>query len=638
MKKNSERYVEGVLSVTGKGIGYVRVPEAKQDSIEIDPSFLNTGLHGDRVKVLLHPRKKVGEQCGEIVEVLSRAKAGFTGVIEEEREINFLVPNDPKMYVDIILPKEKLKGAKAGDLVFAEIVSWKDPRKSPTGEVVEILGKKGENNAEMRGIALERGFSAYFPKPVNEEAHKLEGYEIPEKEIERRRDFRGITTFTIDPVDAKDFDDAISIKELTTGDFEIGVHIADVSHFVRPKNAIDKEAYKRGTSVYLVDRTIPMLPEVLSNDLCSLKPNVDRLSMSAVFVMTKDAQVKDAWFGKTVIHSDKRFTYEEAQEILDKKHGLFHNELNILNHISKRLKKERFLKGAISLDQEEVKFVLDERGVPLKVIKKVRGDTHKLVEEFMLLANRKVAEFMSGGGGGVFVYRIHDLPDREKIENLIHFLKKIGYHIKTSKKGEVSPFDLNELVEKLGDRPERDMIQTMIVRSMQKAIYSVKNIGHYGLAFKHYTHFTSPIRRYPDLLVHRLLLDKLEGRRVGAEKWKEYEKISAFASEREKFAADAERTSIKYKQVEYMSSRIGQVYDGVITGVTDWGIYVEEIETKCEGLIRLSDLGDDYYIYNEKELSVVGRRTKKKYRIGERLKVKVKGADLEQRTIDYILV
>ena len=638
MKKTHPQYIEGSLSISGKGTGYVRVPDSKQDDIEIDPSFLNTGLHRDKVKVLLHPKRKGESQCGEIIEIIARAKAGFSGVLEEEKGIYFLVPSDPKMYVDIIIPKDKLNGAKVGQKIFAQIISWKDSKMSPEGEVIEILGKKGENNAEMRGIALERGFSAFFPKAVNEEAKKLEGYEIAEEEIKKRRDLRGVPTFTIDPEDAKDFDDAISILELENGDLEIGVHIADVSHFVRLGNHIDKEAYKRGTSVYLVDRTIPMLPEILSNDLCSLKPNVDRLSMSAVFVITRDGHVKKEWFGKTIIHSDKRFTYEEAQGILDKKHGLFHLELNILNHLAKKFKKERFERGAISLDQEEVKFILDPHGAPLKVIKKVRGDTHKLVEEFMLLANRKIAEFMSRAGSQVFVYRIHDLPDREKIENLILFLKKLGYHIKSKQGDKVSSYDLNELLEKLEGKAEKDMIQTMIVRSMQKAVYSTKNVGHYGLAFKHYTHFTSPIRRYPDLMVHRLLYGKLEGHKISADAWKDYEKMSAFASEREKFAADAERASIKYKQVEYMSSRIGQIYEGVITGVTDWGIYVEEIETKCEGLIRLRDLGDDFYIYNEKELSVIGKKTRKKYRIGDKLKIKVKDADLNQRTIDYVLV
>ncbi|MDP3957868.1 MAG: ribonuclease R, partial [bacterium] len=630
-------YLEGILAITGKGLGYVRVKD-QEENVEIDPKFLNTGLHGDTVKVLVHPRREGKQLSGEITEVLSRAKAGFAGTIEEEKGLYFLVPSDTRMYTDILIPKENLGGAKPGQKVFAVIADWKDPQKAPIGNVTEVLGKPGEHNAEMKAIALEKGFRAEFPRAVEKEAEALKKHGITEAEIAKRRDFRGTATFTIDPSDAKDFDDALSFKALPDGTYEIGIHIADVSHYVLPGTALDKEAIKRSTSVYLVDRTIPMLPEALSNDLCSLNPNEDKLTMSAVFIMDKEAEVRSSWFGKTVIHSDKRFTYEEAQEILDKKGGVFYEELATLNTLAKKLTAGRFEAGAISLDQEEVKFVLDESGVPLRVYKKLRQDTNRLIEEFMLLANKKVAEFVATlEKEMVFVYRVHDNPDYDRMRDFTLFLKSLGYNLKM-KDNVVEPKALNALVASLEGKPGKDTIQTAIVRSMAKAIYTTKNIGHYGLAFEHYTHFTSPIRRYPDTMVHRLLDKYLGGGTVSEDEWHLYEADCLYASQREKEAADAERASIKYKQVEYMSARVGQVFDGIISGVTEWGIYVEEKETKCEGMVKLRDIGNDFYNFDEKRYRIVGERTQKTFTLGDAVRFKVVAADMARKTIDYIFV
>jgi len=651
MKKKTKKLgeIEGIISISGKGVGYVRTKDQKNkdDSIEIDHVFLNTALHGDTVKVLLHPVKTAKavhgagpQKTGEVLEVLSRSKAGFAGVLEIEGGVYFLAPSDTRMYTDIIIPKDKLHGAKAGQKVFGRITLWQDPKKTPEGEIMEVLGQPGENDAEMKGIALEKGFTSNFPPQVEKEALALRSLDEAggkKEEIKKRRDFRQILTFTIDPEDAKDFDDALSFVELPGGRYEIGIHIADVSHYVRPGTELDREANRRGTSVYLVDRTIPMLPEIISNDLCSLNPEEDKLTMSAVFELDMNGKVHHEWFGKTIIHSDKRFSYEEAQKVLDQKGGVYYHELDVLNQIAKKLTKIRFAEGAISLDQDEVKFQLDEKGVPIKVFRKVRGDTNRLIEEFMLLANRKVAELIAKGNDKVFVYRIHDNPNKEKMADLVFFLKKLGYNLPT-KNGLVSSGALNDLIKHLEGREERDTIQTAIIRSMAKAVYSTKNIGHYGLAFKYYTHFTSPIRRYPDTVVHRLLELYLSKKHISKDKWHEYETISNYSSQREKEAQEAERASIKYKQVEYMSSRIGEVYNGVITGVTDFGLFVEEKETKCEGLVRLKDLTDDFYLLNEKEMMIVGRKHKKIYRVGDKVKIKVAAANMNKKVIDYVFV
>lgn len=637
----STHTITGNLTVTRKGGGFVRPIDQelykKYEKIDIESTFLNTGLHGDTVEILLHPHKKGLPFSGEVTKIISRGKFGFSGILEEKAGAFFLIPADNRMYTNILIPKESLKNAQIGEKVFGVITKWENRHTVPEGEITHVLGKKGDNDAEMLAIALEKGFDETFPSDVVKEAHALQ-VPITEEEIKSRRDFREITTFTIDPVDAKDFDDALSFQDLKDGTYEIGIHIADVSHYVKNGTRLDEEARKRATSVYLVDRTIPMLPEALSNDLCSLNPNTDKLTMSAVFVMDANGAIKNEWYGRTIIHSDKRFTYEEAQEILDNNTGLYFEELHILNSIAKKLTKKRFEMGAISLDQDEVRFTLDDKGVPIDVYRKVRGDTNRMIEEFMLIANRKVAEFIGKTKKGeeekVFVYRIHDKPSKEKIEALVFFLKSLGYELPV-KNGAVSPKTLNALIHSLDGKPEKETIHSVIIRSMAKAIYSTKNIGHFGLAFSFYTHFTSPIRRYPDVVVHRLLDEYLKGRSIKKTSWKDYEDVSLFSSRREKEAADAERGSIKYKQVEYMSTRIGEVFDGVITGITEWGLYVEEKRTKCEGMIRFKDLPGDFYEFDEKHMTLVGKKSKKKFRLGDLLKIKVSNADLEHQIIDY---
>ena len=629
---------QGTISISSKGTGYVKI-EGYEDDIEIDFRHLNTALHGDTVEILLHPKKQK-RLTGEVLKIINRAKKSFVGVLEKEDGVLFLKPDDTKIYTDILINTKMLNGAKAGEKVFVEIISWEDPLKAPEGKVIKILGKPGDNNTEMYAIAIEKGFNSELEEKTEAEAKKIKTEGIKETDYAGRKDFRNTLTFTIDPADAKDFDDAISFKEIGNEEYEIGIHIADVSYYVKVGSELDNEAKERGTSVYLVDRTIPMLPETLSNDLCSLVPNKDRLTMSAVFTIDKNAKVKSEWFGRTIIHSKKRFTYEEAEEAIKDLKAPLHKELFILNNLAKKLTKERFQNGAMSLDQEEVKFVLDKNSVPIRVIKKERGDSNKLIEEFMLLANKKVAETISKGikkEEGVFIYRVHDLPSKEKAEDLALFLRGLGYKI-SFKNGIIPSYEINTILKNITDENKRDTINRAVIRSMAKAIYSTKNIGHYGLAFEYYTHFTSPIRRYPDILVHRFLTNYLSGKKITKEKLKEFEELSRKSSDQEKRASDAERASVKYKQVEYMSYRIGETFKGIINGITEWGIYVEEKETKCEGLIRLKDLGDDFYVFNEKKMELLGQKKKKKYCLGDNIEIKVKAVDLERKTIDYILI
>lgn len=634
----------GEITTTGKGVGYIN--DAKNplpEDIEIQTGFLNTALNGDEVEVVLHPKVEGVRQSGEVVRIIKRAKDTFVGVLECAKDFCFLVADDRKMYVDIFVPKEGNAKLATGVKAQVKISRWNKNQKNPQGEVVKILGEKGDHHVEMESIVLEKGFDTRFPANVEQEAQEIEKNKtIRPEEVARRKDFRNTLTFTIDPFDAKDFDDAISYKDLGNGRYEIGVHIADVSHYVTPGTALDKEALHRGCSIYLVDRTIPMLPEVLSNDVCSLNPHEDKLTFSAVFIMDKEGHVFERWFGKTIINSNKRFTYESAQESIDKG-GEYTEELRNLNIIAKKLQAEKFKAGAIEFEQDEIKFKLDENFKPIGVYKKERLETHKLVEEFMLLANREVAKFIydsikkKGGSGMASIYRIHDVPDREKIENLSVLVKALGYELPINKKG-ISQQDINALLQKIEGKAEEGLIKTAAIRSMAKAIYSTDNVGHFGLAFEYYTHFTSPIRRYPDLLVQRILQAHLTGAKMGDKDYARYAHIAEQSTEREISAAEAERASKKYKQVEYMMDKVGQEFEGIISGVTEWGIYVEEVETRSEGMIKLRDMTDDYYTLDPKRYAIIGSKTGKKYQLGDTLRFKVAKADLDRKTLDYILI
>jgi len=639
IKEKTNEY-EGVIRVTGKGVGYFPIPDVDED-LEIQPENLASALNRDRVKIKFLGKESFGRKQAKVVDIIERHKTSFVGTLEKSDEGFFLVPDDKRMYRDIFIPKEKILNAKEGEKVQAKITEWPDPSKSPKGEVVRVIGKAGEHNAEMLGIVYESGFEVDFPREVENEANVWKDKYEKEDKLKDRKDFRETTTFTIDPADAKDFDDAISLKTLENGDYEVGIHIADVSHFVVEKTELDREAYKRGTSIYLVDRTIPMLPEILSNNLCSLNPNEPKYAFSAVFVMDKNAKVKERWFGKTLIESDKRFTYEEAQEILDKGKGTFFNELKTLDTLAKKLRVEKFKKGAIDFETEEVKFELDNLGKPIRVYKKERKDTHKLVEDFMLLANREVATYMHMANGknnhAAFVYRIHDAPDREKIINLATFVKALGFELK-HKDGDTTGEEIARMLRSVDGSPSEILIKTAAVRAMSKAIYSTSNIGHFGLAFEYYTHFTSPIRRYPDLMVHRLLLRFLTKGRIEQDEIIKYQRLCDDSSEREVEAAEAERASIKYKQVEYMQEHIGEEFNATISGVSEWGIYVEEINTKAEGMVKLRDMTDDFYELNEKLYAIVGKNTGKKYSLGDKIRVKLIASDSERKTLDFQFV
>jgi ribonuclease R len=643
MREQKESILEGTIRVTGKGVGYFADPQGGDD-FEIQPENIKTALNRDKVRIELLGREIYGRKQARVTEIFERNKTQFVGTLEEDPAGFFLVPDDKRMYRDIFIAPEKAGKGRAGDKVQVIITEWSDPSKSPKGEVIRIIGKAGEHNAEMVGIVLESGFEIDFPPEVEKEAQAWKERYAKEDKLKDRRDFRGATTFTIDPADAKDFDDAISIQKLDNGDYEVGIHIADVSHFVEVGTELDREAKKRGTSIYLVDRTIPMLPEVLSNDLCSLNPNEPKYAFSAAFVMDKSARVKERWFGRTLIESDKRFTYEDAQETLDKKSGKFYEELQTLNDLAYKLRAEKFKKGAIEFESEEVKFELDDLGKPVKVYKKVRKDTHKLVEDFMLLANREVATYMTKGmaarpelSRGAFVYRIHDAPDRDKIINLATFVKALGFEL-NNKDGETTGEDITKMLRAVEGSPAETLIKTAAIRSMSKAVYSTSNIGHFGLAFEYYTHFTSPIRRYPDLMVHRLLQRFLTQGKIDQDEIIKYQRLCDDSSEREMEAAEAERASIKYKQVEYMQEHIGEEFDAIISGVSEWGIYVEEVNTKAEGMVKLRDMKDDFYELNEKLYAIVGKDSGKKYSLGDKIRVKLVASDPERKTLDFQFV
>lgn len=639
------KYLEGILRVSMKGTGYVDLTEEgkRGPSVEIDPNFLNTGLHGDRVKVLLHSVPAGEDQTGEVVEIVERRKLEFVGIIERENGFFFLVPDDRRVYKDILIAADRIGAAKEGDKVLAEITEWHDPKKGPIGRVVEVLGRAGAHETEMRAIVYDKGFRPTFPPAVEKEAQviKAGAAEDFKKEIPLRKDFRNVTTFTIDPADAKDFDDALSIRQLDNGQTEVGVHIADPAHYLKPGSALDKEARKRATSIYLVDRTIPMLPEVLSNDLCSLNQGEDKLSFSAVFTFDPQFNITGEWYGRTVINSDQRFTYETAQKVLDDKAGPYAEELLLLEKIAKELRADKFANGAIAFETDEIKFELDATGKPIRVIKKARIETNMLIEDFMLLANRKVAEYVSKivkGADQHFVYRIHDRPDPDKIKQLADFLSPLGYRLTIGKDNEIKPQSINALLQSVVGKPEEAIVETTVMRSMAKAVYSMKNIGHYGLGFADYTHFTSPIRRYPDVMVHRLLALYLQGTTPPAEMLQDYGQLVIHASQMEVAAQDAERDSIRYKQIEFMETKVGQVFDAVISGLAKWGIYIQEQETLAEGMVKLSALGDDFYVFDEKNYQMIGQRTHKKYRLGDRVRVKLLRADVKERMIDFIFV
>jgi ribonuclease R len=661
--KQTETFV-GPISVSSKGVGYFDIPEEgnlPERTLEVQPENLLRAFPGDIVEVQATGQKvrdpkpghgpgratRPGEfsrDQGKVVKIVTRHKTQFVGVVRVQDGETFVVPDDKRAYVDIFIGPEDSAKAEPGDKVLVEITDW--DAKNLQGAVLKVIGKKGENNAEMESIVLERGFRVEFPPEVEREAAELlRTYKDHfEEDVAARRDMRTSTTMTIDPADAKDFDDAISFSDLGSGMYEIGVHIADVSHFVTPGTALDRESEKRGLSVYLVDRTIPMLPEILSNDLCSLNPHEDKYTFSAVFKMDDQAEIHDVWFGRTVIHSDKRFSYEEAQEVLDnKKDGPYQKELLKLREIARVLEKAKFHNGAINFETEEVKFELDAAGKPIRVYRKQRLDTHKLVEEYMLLANKAVAKYIfqsqkeSLTKGKQSVYRIHGVPDKERIQNLAEFIKALGFDLK-NKDGAVTSRDIGTMLKEVDGSPQEELIKTATIRSMAKAVYSTKNIGHFGLAFEYYTHFTSPIRRYPDLLVHRFLEREIKGGKIEQNEFEKYERICLASSELEKRAADAERASIKYKQVEYMLERVGQTFDGTISGVTEWGIYIEDKETKCEGMVKIRDLGDDYFSFDEKHYRIKGDKTGKTYTLGDSVRFKVISADMEKRILDYALV
>ena len=542
------------------------------------------------------------------------------------------------MLHNIFVPLSDLAGAKDGQKVQVAITDWPEGAKNPIGKIINILGTQGENDTEMNAILAQYGFPLSFPPEVEKEANDIPE-QITAEELKDRRDFRETVTFTIDPADAKDFDDAISFKKLPNGNYEIGVHIADVSHYVQPKTYLDKEAYSRATSVYLVDRVIPMLPERLSNGVCSLRPHEDKLCFAAVFELDDEANIQNEWFGRTVIHSNRRFSYEEAQEVIENKEGDHAEEILKLNALAYILRDRKFKNGAISFESTEVKFHLDEKGKPIGVYVKERKDAHKLIEDFMLLANKKVAEFIAKKGKGkskyTFIYRSHDSPNLENLGNFALFAARFGYKINMKTDKDIAK-SLNFLMEDVEGKKEQNVLTQLAIRSMAKAVYTTKKTSHYGLAFDHYTHFTSPIRRYPDVMVHRLLAAYLNGEKSANEE--EYETAASHSSAMEKRAADAERASIKYKQVEYLEENVGKLYMGIISGVTEWGMYVELLENKCEGMIRLKDIADDFYVLDEKNYCIVGQRKKKKYQLGDEVKVKVKKVDLSKRQIDFSLI
>ena len=630
--------VTGIVDMKATGKAYIISPDQAED-IFIESNNTNHALNGDKVKVHLFPKRKDRRPEGIIVEIVERAKKQFVGIVHVSKRFAFLVPDSQLINVDIYIPLTALKGAKHGQKAVALITEWPEKATNPIGEIIHVLGQPGENNVEMNAILAEFDFPLEFPKAAEAEALRIKNEVAPE-ELVKRRDFRGIWTCTIDPVDAKDFDDALSLQKLPDGNWEVGVHIADVSHYVTPGTAIDTEAYERGTSIYLVDRTIPMLPEQLSNLVCSLRPDEEKLCFSAVFKLNDKAEILEEWFGRTVIKSDRRYAYEEVQVMIEGAEGDFKNELMTLHNLSSKLREERFKKGSIAFKSQEVKFKLDEKGKPIGVMIKEQKEANYLIEDFMLLANRRVAERIATrknkeGEAKTFVYRVHDEPNPEKLIRFSEFLKKLGYDFQTSSRKSITT-SFNQLFDKILGKGEENMIETIAIRTMARAEYTTHNIGHYGLSFRYYTHFTSPIRRYPDLMVHRLLQWYLDEKPSASES--EYDEKCKHSSDMERKAMEAERASVKYKQAEYLMDRIGEEFDGLISGVSKWGIFVELTESKCEGMVSLRLMNDDFYYLDEENYRIIGQRWGKIYRLGDNIRIKVKKIDLQKKQMDFDLV
>jgi ribonuclease R len=632
-------FVEGIIERHSNGKSYL-LPDDGAEPVFIAERRLRQAMHNDRVRVFLYAKRPGFEPEGEVVEILKRAREEFVGTLQVARNYAFLRVDNKILTNDIFIPIDNLHGGKDGQKAVVKIVEWRPEDRNPLGEVIDVLGDAGNNNTEMHAILAEFGLPYKYPEAVERAADEISD-DITAEEIAKRKDMRSTVTFTIDPRDAKDFDDALSIKPLENGLWEVGVHIADVTHYVKTDSIIEQEAEKRATSIYLVDRTIPMLPERLSNGLCSLRPNEDKLCFSVIFQIDEFATVKNYNICRTVIRSDRRFTYEEAQQIIETEEGDYKDEILKLNELAKILRSQRFSKGAIAFERTEVRFEIDDKGKPISVFFKEAKDSNKLIEEFMLLANRTVATHIGkpdkkGAKAKTFVYRIHDEPNPDKLKTFSDFIRKFGYKLKISgKKSEVSS-SINHLLDEVQGHKEQNLIETIAIRSMAKAVYSTTNVGHYGLAFEYYTHFTSPIRRYPDMMVHRLLERYLAGgRSVNMEEWEEK---CEHSSEMEQIAANAERASIKYKQVEFMADRVGMVYDGVISGITEWGIYVELNENKCEGMIPIRTLDDDYYLFDEKNYCLIGRRNHKKFQLGDEITVKVVKANLDKKQLDFSVV